>query len=66
MSKLIRVSTWQQRRFEEGEAPCPKVIREAIEIGEIPGKKIGGLYFVDAEAEINQTGNEYLDRILEV
>ena len=63
MKKLILISEWQKKRFE-GEAPSSTCIARWCREGLIPAKKIGGLWFIDVDAEEIQSGNELVDSVL--
>lgn len=43
---LIRLSEYRERYFE-GKAPDPRTLIAQIKRGEIYGRKLGGLWFVD-------------------
>lgn len=62
---LVTPREWIDRRFGSAkQRPAPSSVRRWIEDGELPGKKIGGRYFVDIDAEQGNTGNELADRVL--
>lgn len=62
---LITPQEWIERRFGEAKKkPHASSVRRWIESGDIPGKKIGGRYYVELDAEESSTGNELADRIL--
>ncbi|MBU2707687.1 DNA-binding protein [Zooshikella marina] len=63
IKKLISIAEWQKQRFE-GKAPTSTCIARWCREGFIPAKKIGGLWFIDAEAEAIQSGNELVDSVL--
>lgn len=62
--KLMRAKDWAKKRFAPDSLPSARVIRKWCEEGSIPSKKIGGLWFVDIEAESLETGNELVDQVL--
>lgn len=45
--KLISVSAFRTRYFDNGEAPVAPTVRAWIDEGAVPGKKIGSSYYVD-------------------
>lgn len=62
---LVSPVEWIERRFRDAKRkPHPSSVRRWIESGELPGKKIGGRWFVDLAAEKNETGNELVDKVL--
>lgn len=61
----IRISEFQRRVWgAEGTPLCSQAIRNKIRSGEIPGEKIGKLWFVDWAAYQRLTGDELVDRVL--
>lgn len=62
--KLISVYEWRDMRFTGNRRPSDRTLRKWCENGDIPSKKIGGLWFVELQAEMNNTGNELVDRVL--
>lgn len=62
---LITPQEWIERRFGDAKKrPHPSSVRRWIDNAEIPGKKIGGRYYVEIDIETESTGNELADRIL--
>jgi len=62
---MIPVQEWIDRRFSDAKKkPHAQSVRRWIDNGDVPGKKIGGRYFVDIELEQKQTGDELADRVL--
>jgi hypothetical protein len=62
---LVSPREWIKLRFLNAAGkPDPSSVRRWIDAGEIPGKKIGGRYYVDIQAEISSTGNDLADRVL--
>lgn len=53
--KLISVAEYRRQRFHGRKKPSERTIRRWIIQGEIPGRKIGGMYFVDLGGEERQT-----------
>lgn len=64
---LVTPTEWLDRRFGESKhRPHPSSVRRWLDSGELPGKKIGGRWFVEIDEEKNSTGNALADRILGV
>jgi len=61
--KLIKLDQFRKDYFAEGSRPALKTIRRQIKSGEIPGKKIGKVYYVDMD-KFNLTGNPLVDSVL--
>lgn len=65
MSELIKITEYQRRVWgEKGTPLTANAIREQIKRGELPGKQIGKLYFVDWALYRKQTGNPLVDQVL--
>ena len=45
--RLSTIEKFQKRYFEAGSEPCARTVRRGIERGDIPGRKIGGTWYVD-------------------
>lgn len=62
---MITPQEWIEKRFPNAKKkPHPSSVRRWIENGDLPGKKIGGRYYVDEVAEAVSTGDELADRVL--
>jgi len=62
---LIKITTFQQRVWgAQGTPLCANAIREQIKRGELPGRQIGKLYFVNWTLYRKQTGNPLVDQVL--
>lgn len=62
---LVTPKEWIERRFGDAKKkPHPSSVRRWIENGDLPGKKIGGRYYVEIDIEAVSTGNEIVDRVL--
>ena len=63
MGKLMELSEWRIRRFA-GSPPPLRTCQHWAAMGEIPAVKRGKKWFVDIDAEAQQTGNPLVDDIL--
>jgi hypothetical protein len=61
--KLLKLAKFRAEYFVEGSAPTMATLRKGIESGTIPGKKIGGEYYVDVQS-LHKTGNALVDQVL--
>ena len=52
------IPTWVTAPFEPGSEPCARTVRRGIERGDIPGRKVGGQWFVDLH--LFESGNDPL------
>ncbi len=65
MNELIKISVFQLRVWGENGTPlCANAIREQIKRGDLPGRQLGKLYFVDWTRYRQQTGNNLVDQVL--
>ncbi|KFA98755.1 hypothetical protein [Vibrio sp. ER1A] len=61
---LVKLSEWLKVRFPDGQAPDPRTCRREIDLGTLPGKRIGRTYYVDMEKEKSSSGDAMLDDLL--
>jgi len=62
---LVSPREWIAMRFTRAQKkPHPSSVRRWVESGDLPGKKIGGRWYVDIDAEAISTGNELADKVL--
>lgn len=60
---LMTVKSFLDKEFK-GEKPTTKWVREQIDAGQIPGRRIGKLYFVDYDKFKASTGSALADKVL--
>ncbi|CAM2804861.1 MULTISPECIES: hypothetical protein [Vibrio] len=61
---LVKLSTWRKTRFSEGCAPDVRICRREIDLGTLPGKRIGRTYYVDIDREKQSFGDPLLDDLM--
>lgn len=61
--KLIAAAMWAERYFDEVSRPHDLTIRRLLREGKIPGRKIGGAWYVDLDAWLAD-GDELVQRVL--
>lgn len=61
---LMKLSEWRRTRFPEGQAPDVRVCRREIDLGTLPGKRIGRSYYVDVDQERLSSGDDLLDDLM--
>jgi hypothetical protein len=62
--KYITVEEYIALRYTKIAPPSKRTIIRMINIGDVPGKKVGRRYYIDIDAEIQKTGNLLVDRVL--
>lgn len=56
--RLTSIPRFLKQYFEPGSEPCARTVRRGIERGDIPGRKVGGQWFVDLH--LFESGNDPL------
>ena len=62
--RLMKTAEYADRYFCEGSKPAASTIRRWIENGDLPGERIGKVYYVDV-GKLEKTGNQLVDRVLQ-
>ena len=62
---LVKLSQWRKDRFPKGGAPDVRICRREIDLGTLPGKRIGRTYYVDIDKEKQATGDPMLDDLMQ-
>lgn len=62
--KLISIPRWREQHFVEDSAPDEVTIRRWLRSGKLPGRKVGGTWFID-EAAWLADGDELVQRVLD-
>jgi len=62
--RLIAIPQWRDRHFEADSAPDEVTVRRWLRTGKLPGKKVGGTWFID-EAAWLADDDELVRRVLE-
>lgn len=60
--QLMPLSDWARARFKR--PPTHRTLLEWCRNGDIPAKKIGGLWYVEAAREAQETGDPLVDDVL--
>ncbi|WP_018935693.1 MULTISPECIES: hypothetical protein [unclassified Thioalkalivibrio] len=63
--KLITVDQFRQRYFDQESQPQRRTVRSWIDAGEVPGKIVGKLYYVDEDAWLAGTHDALVERVLQ-
>lgn len=61
--RLMTPERWLDRYFEEGSRPSIQVLQRLLREGKLPGRKVGGAWFID-EHEWLANGDDLVLRVL--
>lgn len=61
--KLMKATQFRTKYFEKGSEPDMKTIKRCIEDGELPGQRIGTIYYVDLD-RLKQSNNPLVNKVL--
>ncbi|MCV6590672.1 MAG: DNA-binding protein [Marinobacterium sp.] len=60
----MKASEYREKYFVKGSQPAASTIRRWIRDGDLPGKVIGKVHYVDISS-LQQTGNPLVDKVLQ-
>lgn len=60
---LMTIQAWSKKYFVQGEAPSELTVRRWIQREILPGKKIGGTWYIDEHSWL-ANGDELILRVL--
>lgn len=61
--KLMKATKFQTAYFEKGSEPDMKTLKKWIEEGELPGQRIGTIYYVDVD-RLKVSNNPLVNKVL--
>ena len=61
--KLIKATRFRTEYFHPGSEPDIKTLKKCIDAGELPGKVIGTIYYVDLD-KMAKSDNPLVNRVL--
>lgn len=61
--KLMKATKFRLEYFDKGSEPDIKTVKRLIDDGELPGKRIGTIYYVDLD-KLKQSDNPLVNRVL--
>lgn len=61
--RLISIPMWQAKFFAKGSEPAEPSVRRMLREGRLPGRKVGGTWYVD-EHSFLADGDELVLRVL--
>ncbi|SOB76129.1 hypothetical protein SAMN04488490_1805 [Marinobacter sp. LV10R510-11A] len=61
--KLMKATQFRIRYFEKGSEPDMKTLKKLIEEGDLPGQKMGTIYYVDLD-RIKVSSNPLVNKVL--
>ena len=62
--KLIALDKWAERFFDDESRPLDLTVRRMLREGRLPGKKVGGTWYVDLDAWLAD-GDDLVQRVLQ-
>jgi predicted dehydrogenase len=54
MTNLMKVTEYRMNRFITGSAPDLRTIKKLIDDGELVGKKIGKIYYIEVDEKLKE------------
>ncbi len=60
---LMKATKFRTEYFAKGSEPDMKTLKRCIDEGDLPGRRIGTIYYVDLD-KLHQTGNPLVDKVL--
>ncbi len=61
--KLITIDNWRNKEFDQGSAPAELTVRRWLRDEKLPGKKIGGTWYIDLH-KWQADGNDLVESVL--
>lgn len=61
--KLMKATRFREDYFAKGSEPSMNTIKKLIDEGELPGQKMGSIYYVDLD-QLNKSKNPLVNRVL--
>jgi hypothetical protein len=61
---LMTPQQWAEKYFDDASRPSEVTLRRWLNDGKVPGRKVGGTWYVDEHAWI-ANGNELVQRVLD-
>jgi hypothetical protein len=62
--KLLTAHAWLEKYFDRGSRPAEITLHRWLRQGKIPGRKVGGTWYVDEHAWLAE-GDELVRRVLD-
>jgi hypothetical protein len=54
MMNLMKITDYRSKRFAQGSAPDLRTLKRLIDEGELSGKRLGKIYYVEVDAQLNE------------
>ena len=61
--KLMKATRFREEYFAEGSQPSMNTLKKLIDDGELPGRKIGTIHYVDLD-RLSKSDNPLVNRVL--
>ena len=62
--QLMSIREWSTLRFTKDSMPARQIVARWCQNGKVPAKMIGNKWFIIANKEKQQTGNNLVDKVL--
>lgn len=54
MTNLMKITDYREQRFALGSAPDLRTLKRLIDDGELAGKRLGKIYYVEVDKQLNE------------
>jgi predicted dehydrogenase len=54
MTNLMKINDYREQRFAFGSAPDLRTLKRLIDDGELAGKRIGKIYYIEVDKHLNE------------
>lgn len=61
--KLMKATRFREEYFAKGSEPSMNTLKKLIDDGDLPGRKIGTIHYVDLD-RLSQSNNPLVNRVL--
>ena len=54
MTSLMKITEYREQRFTKGSAPDLRTLKRLIDEGELAGKRLGKIYYIEVDSNLNE------------
>jgi hypothetical protein len=54
MTSLMKITEYRQHRFLKGSEPDLRTLKRLIDDGELAGKRLGKIYYIEIDQQLNE------------